>query len=164
MPGHRQSIRRRDHDYRSSAIYLITVCTHERAPLLGDLRNGIVHLSPFGQCVHDCWSAIPEHFPHVSLDAFVVMPDHIHGIIVMTSASDTRTPPRATHASPLPAGSLGAVVGSFKSAATKLINRMRNTPGAVVWQRNYYDQIVTDLPAARDYVRQNPTIPRPRDR
>jgi REP element-mobilizing transposase RayT len=152
MPGHRQTIRHPDHDYTSAATYLVTVCTHDRAPILGAIVDGHVQLSAAGQHAHDCWSAIPEHFAHVSLDEFVIMPDHVHGIVCMDAA-----PERATHASPLPAGSLGAVIGSFKSAATKRINLMRNTPGAVVWQRNYHDQIVTDLVQAREYIWQNPS-------
>jgi putative transposase len=96
MSGHRRTIRRRDHDYTSGAIYLVTVCTHERVPLFGEVVNGVVRLSAAGQYAHDCWMAIPAHFRRVSLDAFVVMPDHVHGII---GIADDAT--RATHASPL---------------------------------------------------------------
>lgn len=82
-------------------MYLVTVCTHDRAPILGTIVDGHVQLTAAGEHARYCWSAIPEHFAHVSLDEFVIMPDHVHGIVRMDAA-----PKRATHASPLPAGSL----------------------------------------------------------
>jgi REP element-mobilizing transposase RayT len=156
-PHGRRTIRLRDHDYAAAGIYLVTVCSHDRAPVFGHSIDDSVHLSAAGLIARDCWKAIPEHFATVSIDEFAVMPDHIHGIVVIRKQVGAR------HASPLldgtrPApqpGSLGAIVGSFKSAVTKAVNELRRTPGATVWQRNYYEQIVTDLEAAREYIRNN---------
>jgi REP element-mobilizing transposase RayT len=120
-----------------------------------------------------CWLEIPEHFVNVTLDAFIIMPDHLHGIVIITDTLD-RTSVGAQHAAPLqhigrsrlpvgsagPAqGSLGAIVRGFKSAATKRINEMRHMPGKPVWQRNYYDRIIRDdreMQRARQYVLLNP--------
>jgi putative transposase len=121
-----------------------------------------------------CWLEIPRHFANVTLDAFIIMPDHLHGIVIITDTPD-RISVGAQHAAPLqrirrsrvPAGpeglspgSLGAILRGFKSAATKRINEMRHTPGEAVWQRNYYDRIIRndeEMRRARDYVLLNPT-------
>jgi REP element-mobilizing transposase RayT len=122
----------------------------------------VVHLNQFGNIVQECWIAIPEHFPKVILDEFVIMPNHVHGIIVIAET------PRvgATHASPLhkhPRGpqrqSVGAIVGSFKSAVTKRINECRAAPSEPVWQRNYYEHVIREeasLNRVRKYIAENP--------
>jgi REP element-mobilizing transposase RayT len=126
--------------------------------------------------VRDSWLAIPDHFPHTALDAFVIMPNHIHGVIWIVDASNVG----ARHAVPLPntvplpnavhqsqpeqfgnpiVGSIPTIVRSFKSAATKRINEYRGTPGATVWQRNYYEHIIRTeetLARVRDYILTNP--------
>jgi REP element-mobilizing transposase RayT len=167
----RRSIRLNDYDYAQGGAYCVTVCTAERACLFGEVSaEGVMQLNGWGEVVTSCWEAIPAHFPKVELDAFVVMPNHMHGIVVINEDWKAgNVPVGARHALPLqrrPAqfgkpvsGSLGAIVGSFKSAATKRINEARGTPGAAVWQRNYYEQIVRDekmLNALRMYVEANP--------
>ena len=157
----RKAIRLKGWDYRAPAGYFVTICTHDRVPLFGRVVDGEMVLNAFGEIVRACWQEIPEHFPHVELDAFVVMPNHVHAIISIVDSVG------ATHASPLqrdtprgPApGSLGAIVGSFKSAVSRRINMLRNTPGAPVWQRNYYEHIIrTDraLNAIRRYIADTP--------
>jgi putative transposase len=161
-----------DRDYRQPGAYFITICTKQRAPTFGAVVSGTVHLSPEGEIAQGLWLAIPRHFPNARLDTFVVMPDHVHGIIVINERADVDTvdvdtvdvdsadPDNvgAQHAAPL-RGSLGAIVRAFKSAATKRINEIRGTPGKPVWQRNYYDRIVRDdreLHRVRRYILSNP--------
>ncbi len=139
-------------------IYLVTICTNDRICLFGDVTDGVMRLNDAGQIVHACWAAIPDHFPHVGLDAFVVMPNHLHGIVVVAERV------RATPASPLSdgragprPGSLGAIVGSFKSATAKRINRIQHTPRALVWQRNYDERAVQDIASVRRYILENPS-------
>jgi REP element-mobilizing transposase RayT len=155
-------------------------------------------LSKHGRVTATAWRRIPRHFPHVRLDAWVVMPDHVHGIIVIV---DDRVPPHPATTAPgdvptmdndmarvaptdptdgvvpasaavgrgsqtqpampigPPPGSLGTIVGNFKSVTTRRINRMRKTPGARLWQSNYYEHIVrdeNDLQRIREYIRANP--------
>ncbi len=105
------------------------------------------------------WDAIPDHFPGAAIDEFIVMPNHVHGIIWITETRSVG----AQHAAPLrpvvPAGSLAAIVRSFKSAAAKRINEFRGTRGPPVWQRNYYERIIRDedeLNDIRQYIRDNP--------
>lgn len=83
---HRHSIRMKSYDYASEGAYFVTVCTQHRERLLGDVVNGEMKLNPCGKIVVDCWKAIPDHFDCVSLDEFVVMPNHVHGIIWIVGA------------------------------------------------------------------------------
>jgi len=79
----RRSIRLGDWDYRSAGAYFVTICAHRRQPLFGDAADGAVRLNDCGEIVEACWHAIPHHFANVELDAFVVMPNHMHGIIIL---------------------------------------------------------------------------------
>ena len=163
---HRRSIRLKEWDYAEPGAYFVTICTYRRVHLFGRVVDGVMELNEFGEIVRACWDELPTHFPRVELDAFVVLPNHIHGIIVIIADDIVG----ATHASPLhPRGpaphSLGAIVGSFKSAVTRRINVLRETPGARVWQRNYWEHIIRNavrangrspLHAIRRYIVYNP--------
>src|SRR5690349_23129173 len=108
---HRRSIRLRGYDYRQAGTYFVTICTHHRECTLGAIHNRKVNLSPIGQIAERCWCALPEHFTFVDLDAFVIMPNHLHGIInikdrgsgTMTALDDARTlaPAKGTQAASL---------------------------------------------------------------
>jgi REP element-mobilizing transposase RayT len=153
----------REYDYSQTGAYFITICTHERICLFGDIMNGEMRLNDAGWIVQQCWDQIPEHSPHVELGEFIVMPNHVHGIIVIAETPNVG----ARHAVPLPEkfckpvpGSIPTIVRSFKSAVTKRINELRNTPGAPVWQRNYYEHIIRNeesLNRIRKYIANNPT-------
>jgi len=161
---HRRSIRLPGYDYGQPGAYFVTICTYKRGLLFDNpVLCGLAETM---------WQRIPRWFSHVQLDAWVVMPNHLHGIIVVAGngrrgeASPTVNPSAAGlpgneiglvsdmitgGASPLPArpagalpGSLGAIIGSFKAVAARRINRLRLTPGTPVWQRNYYEHIVRD--------------------
>ena len=128
------------------------------------------YLSKIGQLARECWEEIPRHFPDVSLDAFMIMPNHIHGILVIGDvgarhASPLQNPPpppktgTPVHPTGVKKGSIGAIIGSFKSAATKRINELRRTPGEPVWQRNYFEHIIRNeksLNRIREYIAMNP--------
>jgi len=175
----RRSVRLGGFDYGTAGAYFITICTHQRDFLFGDVVDGKMRLNEFGVVVGECWHAIPDHFCHLELDMFIVMPNHVHGIITIienlsdvgaTHASPMHAPQnrvtqeRATHGSPLrimgpQKGSIGAIVGQFKSAVTKRINILRDTPGVMVWQRNYYERIIRtdeELTDTREYIVNNP--------
>jgi REP element-mobilizing transposase RayT len=169
---HRRSIRLRGYDYTQAGVYFCTIVTRSRECLFGDVVDSEMRVNALGQMVAECWDALPAHFANVELDAFVITPNHVHGIIVIAGDGDTvhvgAQDVRATHASPLrdperPRGpkrkSVGAIIGSFKSAATKRINEMRATAGAPVWHRNYHEHIIRNeksLHAIRDYIAGNP--------
>jgi len=100
---HRRSIRLKGYDYTRAGAYFVTICTKDRTCLFGDVADGVMRLNQMGHIVRQCWLAIPEHFPHVLLDEFVVMPNHVRGIIVIMATHDVgaRHAVGATHASPL---------------------------------------------------------------
>ena len=157
---HRRSIRLPEYDYTLPGAYFVTICTYKRAHLFGQVIDGGMQLSRYGQIAHACWEEIPAHFPHVELDAFVVMPNHIHGIIVVGArhAVPLQQPQTEQFGKPVP-GSVPTIVRSFKSAVTKRINAIRGTPGARVWQRNYWEHVIRHeraLNAIRQYILANP--------
>ena len=81
MRGKRKSIRLKGHDYTQNGAYYVTICTHERKCLFGDIKDGSMALNECGKIADKCWNEIPAHFPHVDLDEYIVMPNHVHGII-----------------------------------------------------------------------------------
>lgn len=83
MAGQRRSIRLQGYDYSQTGAYFITLCTQNRESLFGDILNGVMHLNDAGRMVQQCWDDVPLHFPQAALDTFVVMPNHIHGIVVI---------------------------------------------------------------------------------
>jgi len=182
---HRKSIRLRGYDYASPGAYFVTIVTQDRACLFGEISRGRMHLNAAGMAAQTMWAAIPVHFPRVRLDAFVVMPNHVHGIILIagtdaaTDDADESVPDdadelvRATHASPRrsppqspphhphgpPRRSIGAIIGSYKSAVSRHINQLRRPRSGLVWQRNYYERIIRDYPSlqrVRKYIYANP--------
>jgi putative transposase len=78
---HRRSIRLKGYDYTQPGAYFVTLVTYERMPLFGEIVNGEMRLNDIGRVAERCWLDIPSHFPHVALDAFVIMPNHVHGIL-----------------------------------------------------------------------------------
>ena len=128
---HRRSIRLQDYDYALAGAYFITIVTKDRKCLFGDIADGEIRLNDCGQTVQDEWEKSAKIRKEIELDAFVVMPNHVHAIIIITDGSG-----RATGRSPLQSGpakrSLGAFVGGFKSVVTKRINESRGSPGTPV--------------------------------
>ena len=142
---HRRSIRLKEYDYTQAGAYFVTINTHEHQHILGEVGPDGVTLNEFGMIVAECWEEIPAHYVSVELDAFVVMPNHVHGIIVINGeGTSTRW---ATHASPVQTegargpkpSSIGSIVGQFKSASSRRINKIRGTGQTPVWHRNYYE-------------------------
>jgi REP element-mobilizing transposase RayT len=160
VPIQRKNIRLRDYDFSSPGAYMVTICTIKRhQPILGSLQNGLIKLSPLGKVISKRWSTIPEHFPGVSLDTWIIMPDHIHGILLF-ELSDTGEACLAPTTQPtsdkLP--TLGAVIGSFKATVTRDV-RKRGISNETIWQRGYYEHVLrnqVDLESAREYITQNP--------
>jgi putative transposase len=158
---HRKSIRLKGYDYTQPGWYFITICTQNREWLLGEITGGEMVLNTFGGIVRDEWLNTEKIRDNVELDAFVVMPNHFHGIIHIAGAyGETpllQNPQQQTFKSP--SHSIGAIIRGFKSAVTKQINQMRNKSGLRVWQRNYWEHVVrneNDLNRIREYIRNNP--------
>lgn len=137
------------YDYRLPGIYFVTAVTLDRARLFGVLRRGECVLSPLGVIVRDAWRCIPERFPGVELDAFVVMPDHVHALLVLPESASN---------------SLSEIVGWAKSRSAHGINVMRGTGGSRIWQTSFHDSIVRTARGrdrVRQYIESNPRPTRP---
>ena len=156
----RSSPRLKGFDYARPGVYFITICTINKLRLFGMIRGGEMILHPFGQIAQQCWRNIPDHFLHVQLDEFIVMPDHLHGIIVLKerpqAVKELRT--RECFAKPVP-GSLPTIIRSYKSAVTYHINAFRKEHGIKVWQKRFFEHRIHDkieLNTVRKYIANNP--------
>jgi REP element-mobilizing transposase RayT len=140
----RKSPRLQGYDYSQSGAYFITICTNKWAHWFGDIRDGVMVLHAIGQIAADCWAAIPAHFTGVELDLAVVMPNHIHGIIVLEGGG----------------AALGTIIGSYKAAVTRQVHRQQLTAPKTIWHTRYYDHIIRNelaLNHIREYILSNPT-------
>lgn len=174
----RRSIRLPFLDYSQPGAYFLTICVRDRRPLFGKVVDHRVELSPLGRIAENCWLEIPAHFPVVRLGSRVIMPDHLHGIIMITEPKNggfsaalngenrAKNDRRARYIVPLPekpardfaepvAGSVATIVATFKAAVS------RNAPRHVapLWQRGYYEHVIRDerdFQNACEYIRMNP--------
>lgn len=157
----RRSIRLPDCDYASECTYFVTLCAHAREDLFGAVAGEAVVLTPLGQIVEQEWMASAHLRSEVYLDDYVVMPNHLHGIvsIVPGPAGDRRSPLQEDAARGPAARSLGALIAGFKASVTKRARAMTGDAGLAVWQRGYYEHVVRDdddLAGIRHYIRDNP--------
>jgi hypothetical protein len=134
---YRKSMRLKHYDYAEMGAYFVTICTHDRRCLFGEVVDKQMILNEAGQIVEECWHGIPCHFLHAALYEFIVMPNHIHGIVAIANGRGTacRAPTVEQFGRPV-SGSIPTVLRSFKSAVTKRINALRGSHGMPVWQRN----------------------------
>lgn len=163
------SARWAEHDYDAPGYYFVTICT--KNAFFGEVvGEGTMRRSAAGRIAARCWQAIPEHFPHVRPDVFVVMPDHVHGIIAMAAHEDYRGagPTVETQhaaslrrrqgvAAPLRPGSVPVIVRAYKSAVTRRVRRLGIA--AFAWQARYHDRVIRserELANVRRYIEQNP--------
>jgi len=174
MPTHhRRSIRLPDYDYTQPGAYFVTICTFQMQNLFGDVVGGEMQLNQAGLIVRETWMQLANQFPNIHLDAFAIMPNHVHGIIAIRDSVGATRPNRSSPksgklnnpntnlagcgGSPLPphhdaiprpngpgAGSLGAIIGQFKSRVTKRIWKIATSDHPPIWQRNYYEHIIRD--------------------
>jgi REP element-mobilizing transposase RayT len=139
----RKSPRLKTHDYSTPKLYFVTACAAGRHPLFGDIRNGTLAATAMGDAVGFAWTRLPARFSSIRLDAFVVMPNHVHAILELVSDEVA----------------LGTVVGHFKADATKRARKLLCDPEAVLWQDSFHDHIIRDsgeLERIREYIRENP--------
>jgi REP element-mobilizing transposase RayT len=174
---HRRSIRLQGYDYSQQGAYFITLVTQHRECSFGAIGEDGIRLSPIGQTTQDFWRQIPAHFPNVALDEFVVMPNHLHGIIVMRveriQPKQTEPPVGVEYIQPLPniqprppqrnayqhiiPRSIGSIVRSYKASVTRWCRRAGYAD--FQWQRDYYEHIIRDehaLERIRHYIIGNP--------
>jgi putative transposase len=157
---HRRSIRLDGYDYTQAGAYFVTICVQRRECLFGEVTRGQLQMNEYGLIVREAWEWLAKQYDYVDLDASIVMPNHFHGIIVLADNSFSKgsspVVPATTDAPQRK--SLGRLIGAYKTTSTKQINILRDTPGATVWQRNYYEHIIRSdlaLQRIRDYIANN---------
>ncbi len=165
------SHRLKGYDYSSDGAYFITICVKNRKHLFGEIVNGKMVLNDLGKITEKCWKEIPDHFPDVILDEFVIMPNHVHGVLFLfpknapvetNNYSSLRNRPIQKR----PNGTrrtIGSIIRGFKIGVTKYVRNNNETnnylPLLVVWQPNYYDRIIRsedELNRIREYIFLNP--------
>jgi putative transposase len=155
----RKRLRLKDYDYSQPGAYFVTICTKDREHRFGEIVGGQMRQNDLAAVVQSCWDDLPNHYPNVGLDEFVIMPNHVHGIVIIMDDPVGATSRRPPTGAGKPRPYLGNVVAYFKYQSAKRINEISNTPGAHVWQRGYYDHIIRDnrsMERIRDYIRENP--------
>ena len=160
---HRRSIRLPGYDYAQSGAYFVTVCAYQQESVFGGVVDGGMVLNDWGRIVDQFWVEVSLHFPVVTVDLQVTMPNHVHAIIVIAPDDTPRrggvtrdcrggvTPPLQP--------ALGQIVAYYKYQTTKTINLMRNMPGVRLWQRNYWEHVIRDeaeMNRIREYIETNP--------
>ncbi len=168
---HRRTIRLKDFDYSQSGAYFVTICTKNRQCIFGEIQLGLMELNASGRVAAAQWEHLPRRFTNLELGEWVIMPNHIHGILIITGRGE------ATHnkypaspdsiikdASPLRSngtipGSVGAIIQNYKSITSrKISDQIENMRGSV-WQRNYHEHIIRnerELHAISGYIMTNP--------
>ncbi|GGA26730.1 transposase [Okeania sp. KiyG1] len=174
---HRRSLRLRGYDYSQAGAYFLTICTYNRQTLFGEILDGKMQLNQLGEVVAEEWERSAQIRQEIELDYSVIMPNHLHGIVVINNVgannpvgANGRSPLHdhfvSRHQTPLrmKPRSISSLMAGFKSAVTKRINQIRYhgeqlATSAPVWQRNYYEHIIrneTSLNQLRQYIIENP--------
>jgi putative transposase len=134
----RKPLRLRHYDYASTGIYFVTICTHQRRCLFGKIDDSIMQLNAHGIIAKQCWLEIPQHFTHVQLDHFVLMPNHIHALLHIHVEKGVALP---------------IIIRSYKAAVTRQLQHP-------TWQRSYWERVIRnerELALTREYIVNNPS-------
>jgi len=171
---HRRSIRMKGYDYSLPGAYFVTLLSLGRDCLFWEIKEGIIRKSDIGKLVNDCWLKIPNHLNDIGFDEYVLMPNHLHGIILIQNSIgkgeafaetiQSMVDTKSANASPLrpretQPGSLGAIIQNFKSVSTLMVNKGYFESGNRLWQLNSYERIIRnerELNAIRQYIRDIP--------
>jgi putative transposase len=172
---HRRSIRLSGYDYTKAGAYFVTICAQNRECLFGEITAGQTQLNEYGCIVAETWEWLSTQYDYVDLDAWIVMPNHLHGIIIVTDdhgAGGSRTAPTAGASDDHGAGGsrtaptghvkrkpLGRLIGAFKTVSTKRVNALRDMADVPIWQRDFYEHIIRNeasLRRIREYIVNNP--------
>ena len=144
----KNSLRLSGYDYSQSGMYFITIIAHKRLHLFGSIENDVVTVSKLSDIIASCWQQIPDHFPSVDLGSFVIMPNHVHGIIILNDSSEKVT--------------VGHVIKIFKGAVTRIARKTELDVDLdhPVWHRNFHDRIIRNEQEYKyidQYVHTNPS-------
>jgi putative transposase len=133
----RKSLRLSGYDYGQQGVYFVTLCTQQKLCLFGQIIESTMRLNQYGKIAELVWQEIPLHYPDINNNIFIVMPNHIHGLISLQESRRAGSKPAPTTGFPL-----SEIVRAFKTYSSRRINQLRNTPGAQIWQRGYYEHVI----------------------
>lgn len=141
-------------DYGSNATYFVTICTKNRIHFFGHIEDGMMFYEEIGEIAHECWQVIPQHFPFVILDEFVIMPNHIHGIIIINKPPEKQEEWQTNKFGPQ-SKNLASIIRGFKVGVKKYatINGID-----FAWQTRYHDHIIRNEPSfyrIKNYIKNN---------
>lgn len=182
----KNSLRLGGFDYSQPGFYFVTFVTKYREPLFGQIHHGEMEYTRAGNIAYEQWEILPAKFPFIVLDGFVVMPNHLHGILIIHEDMDRQVGEKhsepmnpvemrrssecfsptinpydfESHKDGTRSHSLGAIIQNYKSITARKVNAYLQTPGANIWQRNYYDRIIRnqdELEKIREYILNNPS-------
>jgi REP element-mobilizing transposase RayT len=168
MKKDRKTTRLKEYDYSQAGAYFVTICTRDRKCFLGRIVNGKMHLYTVGDTVNASCKAIPQHFRNVTLDACIIMPNHVHGIIMINEIVGTdynlslqlkpqKEPAQNRYQQVVPK-SLSYIIATFKSAVSRQVGKTE-TKRDFAWQARFYEHIIRDdneLSRIREYIQNNP--------
>ncbi len=157
---HRRSIRSKEYDYSQTGAYFITICAYNKECIFGEIIDGKMVLNELGKIAWNEWNKTALIRKNMKIDEYIVMPNHLHGVIIITDdcrGTLQRAPTFERFSKPV-SNSMPTIIRLFKSTTTKQINKLRRTPGLPVWQRNYYEHIIRnedELNQIREYTVNN---------
>jgi putative transposase len=152
----RRPLRLKNYNYSSQGAYFVTICSYQREPLFGQVVNEEMKLNETGRIVESVWYDLSNHYFDIELDQFVVMPNHIHGIIVLRGSVEAGLKPAPTR---LKNHGLPEIVRALKTFSSRAINLFLKTPKRIIWQRGYFEHVIRDeegLNKIREYIINNP--------
>ena len=160
----RRSVRLQGYNYRQKGAYFVTICAYQKSCLFGQIRDGGMVVNDLGMVINECWQQISQVRRGVETDAFVVMPNHIHGIIFKLDVEPVDSAAQSFRENRLSASisrsaSLGVIVGQFKRAVAIRSRALAIQPKQPVWQRSFYEHIIRNersLDDIRKYIVENP--------
>jgi putative transposase len=160
----RRSVRLPKYDYSNVEMYFATICSSERRCIFGRVHANNVVLTPLGEIIRNCWTEIPHHFPNIKIETYVVMPNHIHGILtIQTKLPNDNQQVKSTvsmEAFGKPRqGSLPTIIRSFKSAVSKRARESGSVSSEPIWQKGYYEHVIRNTKEyveITNYILQNP--------
>lgn len=151
----RRNLRLQGYDYSWQGAYFVTLCTRDKQSLFGQIINSTMKLNPFGEVVESVWKEIPLHYPQINNQVFIVMPNHVHGIVTINQVERAGSKP-----APTKTYSLSEIIRAFKTYSSRRINELRNSQGTSVWQRSYYERVIrteNDYYQIGEYIFYNPS-------
>ncbi len=158
--NNRKSIRLKGYNYTASGAYFITICTKNHVHVFGEIVDGKMGLNGNGETVRAEWIKTSVMRSNIEIDEFVIMPNHLHGIIVINYECSISHRPvvRERFGNPTP-NSIPTIIRGFKSAVTSRLNKKNKRPGFILWQRNYWEHIIRNeqsMNQLREYINTNP--------